>query len=105
MSHELNTSGVTVIALQGELDTANCELIVEHVRCALVEPLPSAVVLDMSAVSFMDSTALGKIISARLLCKSLDIALWIRDGSPRVRRVLEITNLTELIEEPCFRTA
>jgi anti-sigma B factor antagonist len=56
--------GAVVLRLGGELDLYNAE----EVRTALAEAIDSApqrIVVDMSEVEFVDSTALGVLIEAR----------------------------------------
>jgi anti-sigma B factor antagonist len=56
--------GATVLFLAGELDLYNAD----ELRAALGQAIaaaPSRVVVDLSAVEFLDSTALGVLIEAR----------------------------------------
>ena len=64
---------------------------------ALVSELVSrgeAVAIDLSAVSFMDSSGLGELIS--LAQGPGDVVL--EDASPAVLRVMEITGTTDVIQ-------
>ncbi len=57
-------NGAAVITLAGELDLYNAE----EVRTALAKAIDEGatpIVVDMAAVEFMDSTALGVLIEAR----------------------------------------
>ena len=84
---------VTVLAVEGELDLATSP----NLKWALLEALHSGrpkLVVDLAAVSFMDSTALGVLVSiARGLEHDQRIAL--AGVQPDVRRVLEITGLED----------
>ncbi|HEX3806475.1 MAG TPA: STAS domain-containing protein [Gaiellaceae bacterium] len=59
-----NVGGAIVVRLAGELDLYNSD----EVRAALTEAIgktPERIVVDMSEVEFVDSTALGVLIEAR----------------------------------------
>ncbi len=56
--------GAVVVRLAGELDLYNAE----EIRTALAETIrtkPRRIIVDMAAVEFIDSTALGVLIEAR----------------------------------------
>src|SRR4051812_12118121 len=56
--------GAWVVRLGGELDLYNADAVRETLR-AVTGKAPERLVLDLSEVSFIDSTALGALIEAR----------------------------------------
>jgi anti-sigma B factor antagonist len=83
--------GAVVVSLAGELDLYNAE----EVRSALLETLadsPGLLVVDLEAVTFIDSTALGVLIEAR---SRMDERSAFRLAAPglEVRRALEVSGL------------
>ncbi len=54
------------------------------------------VVVDLQGVTFLDSTALGVLVAASRHCRGLGGTLRLVISEPRVRRVLEITGLTDV---------
>jgi anti-anti-sigma factor len=78
-----------VVALQGELDACTCRGLAER----LAGPPGSLVVVDLVAVTFLDSSGLGLIHAARR--KAIDGGgnLVVCNPSPTVLRVMEITGL------------
>ena len=89
-SVELRDGG-TVVSLAGELDLYNAE----DVRAALLVACaddPAVLVVDLAAVTFIDSTALGVLIEARSRLAERD---GFRLASPglETRRALEISGL------------
>lgn len=84
------------IFLGGEYDVGNCGYIGEAVAAALRHPEMSEVSLDMSEVSFLDSTALGAMVAARHACAAHGAGLQVRNPSPPVRRLLRITGLDQV---------
>jgi anti-anti-sigma factor len=83
-------NGSVVITLGGELDLYNAE----EVRTALREAIasqPQRVVIDMSEVEFVDSTALSVLIEARSQLGRNDLLL----AGPQLetRRTLQVSGL------------
>lgn len=58
------------------------------------------VVMDLRRVEFMDAATVGVIAWARVLLRARGQALTVRAPSPCVRRVLELCDLSDLIEGP-----
>jgi anti-sigma B factor antagonist len=54
-------------------------------------------VLDLSAVTFLDSTGLGTVVKALKRCREKDLDFRVVVSTERVRKVFEITGLDSLI--------
>jgi anti-sigma B factor antagonist len=81
----------TVVSLAGELDLYNANTIREALlECCAEEP--ERLVVDMSAVTFIDSTALGVLIEARTRLPNRRGFLLAAPG-PETRRALEVSGL------------
>ena len=90
-----------VIAPTGDLDLAAASTFVEAVTTAFTETLTS-VVLDLSAVRFLDSSGLGALLTLHARCQTESVGLRTINAPKQARRVLELTRLTErfnLIDE------
>jgi anti-sigma B factor antagonist len=84
-----------VVAVAGELDLGTAG----QLRAALLG-LPAhvrAVQLDLSQVSFIDSTALGVLLAAYKRLQVLGAGLEVSAASPVVATVLEISGLSALL--------
>ena len=81
--------GARIFALRGELDASTCGGLAER----LVGPPGSLVVIDLSQLTFMDSSGLGAIHTARRVAIKDGGNLVVSRPSPIVLRVLEITGL------------
>ena len=80
-----------VVTLAGELDLYNAE----EVRDVLIEECarkPERVVIDLSRVEFIDSTALGVLIEARTKLEN-GRAFLLASPAVETRRALEISGL------------
>ena len=84
--------GVTVVAPTGRLDVAGAPALKEAMS-QLGNNGPAKVVIDMEAVSFVDSTGLGSVISALKQIRNKDGELRLAAPNQQVRVVLELTTL------------
>ena len=83
-------NGATIVQLAGELDLYNAD----EVRAALTTAIaagPDRVIVDMSQVEFIDSTALGVLIEARSKLGRGGLTL----AAPQIetRRALQVSGL------------
>ena len=83
--------GVVVVSLAGELDLYNASAVRETLlECCAEEP--ERLVVDLSGVTFLDSTALGVLIEARTKLANRRGFLLASPGL-ETRRALEISGL------------
>jgi anti-sigma B factor antagonist len=83
--------GVVVVSLAGELDLYNANTVREALlECCAEEP--DRLVVELSAVTFIDSTALGVLIEARTRLPNRRGFLLAAPGL-ETRRALEISGL------------
>jgi anti-sigma B factor antagonist len=90
-----------VVRVTGEIDIQSSPILDEHLQKAQGEGA-SSIVVDLSEVTFLDSTGLSVLVTA--LQRGQDAGGGVRLTSPRpnVRRVLEVTGLAEVfhVEPP-----
>jgi anti-sigma B factor antagonist len=85
-------SGTTVIHLSGDLDMTN----VKQVRAAIEAALGSdsgSLILDASGVTYLDSSGIALMGQAAQLAEDVQV----RNPSRMVRRLLELTGLSEIL--------
>lgn len=85
------SDGATVVRLAGELDLYNAHAVREAL-IACCEESPDRLVVDLSGVKFIDSTALGVLIEARTRLANRKSFLLAAPGL-ETRRALEISGL------------
>jgi anti-anti-sigma factor len=90
---DLGTHAVRLVA-RGELDVYVESMIGERVSALAAEGV-KLIILDLSGVSFLDSSGLRAIIQAGNLLASQDGRLLIEGASGATQRVLEITGMLE----------
>ena len=85
--------GVMVIALGGELDMAAAPAVRARVDAAAGEP---AVVIDLAAVTFIDSSVLKELLRASLELRRYETRLVLAGVGSAVQRLLNLTRTGEL---------
>ena len=85
------TDGSVVVSLAGELDLYNASTVREALLACCAET-PERLIVDLSGVKFIDSTALGVLIEARTRMPNRKSFLLAAPGL-ETRRALEISGL------------
>ncbi len=91
MSGVVERNGAVVVQLAGELDLYNAHTVREELLAA-AERSPARLVVDLSQVTFIDSTGLGVLIEARTRLENRRAFLLAAPGL-ETRRALEISGL------------
>jgi anti-sigma B factor antagonist len=88
--------GAAVVGLVGEIDLAWAETLREELHVAL-STMSTRTVVDLSQATFLDSSAMGAIVSAGM--RARDAGGWVRLVGPpdNVRRVLELTQIDTVL--------
>nr|BFE63008.1 hypothetical protein GCM10020063_075340 [Dactylosporangium thailandense] len=89
--------GGTVLAVRGEVDVATAPALREAIVRA-VDGRPARVVIDLAAVSFMDSSALGVLISGYKYAQGAGVAVVLASPGPGVYRLLRTSGMVEIFE-------
>jgi anti-sigma B factor antagonist len=89
------TGDVAVVALQGELDVAGAGLLEHELDRILADHEPSALVLDLSGLEFMDSTGLRLVVLADQRAREEGRTFALVRGRGDVHRVFEITRMAD----------
>jgi anti-sigma B factor antagonist len=87
--------GVAFLYAQGEIDLANAEqlrALGEELVCSFI----GTIRVDLSGVTFLDSTGLGALIGIRNAAEAARRILILDRPSPQALRILQITGLTDL---------
>jgi len=89
-----------VATIAGDLDLYNAEELRAQLA-PLIEREHETLIVEMSGVPFIDSTALGVLVAAAKQLRSRAGRLVVASSDPRFRRLLEITGLLAvLVLEP-----
>ena len=102
MTEEVVTSldrsnGTITVRLHGEVDV----MVVDQVRVALADALsdnPRSVVVDMSDLSFIDSTGLGALVFGFQRARDAGVGFRLARPTSGVRQILVLSGLLEVVE-------
>ena len=90
---------VCVVKLAGDIDIATAS----RVQAAALDAIrsypagSSEVIIDMSAVSFIDSSGLGALVQIRNVSNERNARTSLRGVTPRIARLLRITGLDTVL--------
>jgi anti-sigma B factor antagonist len=87
----------TVLAVRGDIDISTAPRLLEELA-ALDGQARETVILDLTAVSFLDSSALGALVGAQKEIAAAGGRLSVVCSDPKVLRIFSITRLTEVID-------
>jgi anti-sigma B factor antagonist len=90
--------GTVIVTLAGEFDLSVETLFAQAVTNDVVLAGHSSVVLDLAAVTFLDSSGIRALLVARRRALACGTRLVLRRPSPPVQRVLTLTGLSERLE-------
>jgi anti-sigma B factor antagonist len=85
--------GHTVVELRGELDVSTVADLRDWLFAVLGEDRTSSIILDLSGLSFMDSTGLGVLVATERRAHQLGGALSLAGPQKIVARALHTTSL------------
>jgi anti-anti-sigma factor len=89
-----SAADATVLALSGELDIASAPAL-ERALDEFGASIPRRLVIDLTDVTFMDSTGLRALLLARQRTEDVDHELVLRPGPRQVQRVFELSGTLE----------
>ncbi|MCU1455485.1 MAG: anti-sigma-factor antagonist [Acidimicrobiales bacterium] len=85
--------GALIISLSGEIDVSTIDILTLDMAAAL-DDAPDGVVFELSEVTFFDSSGLTLLLTAQAKVG----VLRLRTPSDIVRRVVEVSGLSEVLE-------
>ena len=90
--------GLVRVVLSGELDVASAPAVEEQLLELESGELPPRVILDLTALRFIDSTGLSLLINADRRARRAGWRVTIVSGSGPPRRILDTTGLRSRLE-------
>lgn len=85
------------LRLMGELDHAAAQTVMPGIEDAVEEYLPRRCVLNLTGVSFMDSSGIAVILKTDRLLRQTGGVLALSGVPGQVRRVLDVAGLTKIV--------
>lgn len=93
----MERNGATTLVITGEVDLACADELRAQLRAITSTPQSTGVV-DLSGVTFLDSSGLGVLIAAKKLAVARDADLALSDPSPACRNLLEVSGADQYFE-------
>lgn len=96
----VDPDGLILAALDGELDLDCADKVRDSLAAEASKPECHFLVVDVSRLDFIDSYALGALVSARNTASAAGVTLTLANPSPPVRKAVEVTGLAEVFGLP-----
>ncbi|WAX57680.1 STAS domain-containing protein [Jatrophihabitans cynanchi] len=87
------SDGVALVTVRGEVDLANVPALERALLPLLARSDVDVLVVDLSGVQFLDSSAIAVLLRARSSGK----AVLLREPSTAVRQLIEVTGLGDVL--------
>ncbi len=94
------SDGRLTVRFCGELDHAAAAGAMYALTEAVQEYLPRTCVLDLSGLTFMDSSGVALLLRAKKLLSRSGARLTVQSPPEQARRVLELAGLGQMLEQP-----
>ncbi len=88
---------IPIIHLKGEIDLHTCGGFRDTLR-DLIDDKRNDIVIDLAAVPYLDSAALGVLVDAVRRVREFDGSIFLVATTPFVRRAFEITRLVKIFQ-------
>ena len=92
-------NGAVRLIITGEIDMANAEQIPAATEKALASH-PERIVIDLAAVSFLDSSGLRNLLTAHRIAADNNAELYVVEATGAPLRVLTLTGLLDILSAP-----
>ena len=96
----VDAEGLIVAELDGELDVDCADKVRDSLVRAAAIPACRHLQVDVSRLGFIDSYALGALVSARNTAAGAGVALTLTNPSPPVRKAIDVTGLADVFGLP-----
>ncbi|GAA3213599.1 STAS domain-containing protein [Dactylosporangium siamense] len=97
---DLRPDGSVRLDVAGDLDLSARSSLVEHVEPLLDGPAVTGVVIDLSAVDFIDSSCIGALVGCKHTADRLGRTLRVQGARGQVAEVFEMTGVAAVLGGP-----
>ncbi|WP_223207997.1 STAS domain-containing protein [Actinopolyspora erythraea] len=95
MSVQRPAPGVAVVSMNGDIDLAAAPRVTELIRQRLTAAALRALIVDLSTVSFIDTTGGELLLQAQRRAEQRGIDMHVVPGQGCVRRLLDLTGIDD----------
>lgn len=93
------TNKALVVKFNGELDEYSSKSIREDLDNKLFETEKNIIILDLTDLSFMDSTGIGMLLGRYKVMKRRNIPIFILNPRENVDKVLKLTGIYQIMQK------
>lgn len=86
------------IKLRGEIDHHTASCVRNQIDKEIYAKRPRGLILDMSAVNFMDSSGLGLIMGRYAVMNELGGEVIVSDPAPAIEKIMSLANMERVIK-------
>ncbi|AGZ41832.1 STAS domain-containing protein [Actinoplanes friuliensis] len=97
---QADADGLVIASLSGELDLDRADAVRDSLAEAASDPTCRYLNVDVAAVTFIDSYALGALVSARNTAASRGVSFTLANPSGPVRKAIQVTGLSHVFGLP-----
>src|SRR4051812_5404186 len=92
--------GTARLDVEGDLDLTTRSALVGHVDRLLGDAAVTGIVIDVSAVEFIDSSCIGALVGCKLNAEKTGRTLRVQGARGQVDEVFEMTGVTAILTAP-----
>ena len=89
--------GMAIAVLKGEIDHHSAKSAREQLDSFIINMQPDVLAMDMSGITFMDSSGIGLIMGRQKLMKECGGSLEVRGPQSGIRRVLKLAGIERIV--------
>ena len=93
LSVTMDPDGTLGVALRGELDFTNAGEVTDAIRAVVERERPAAVRMDLTEVTFLDSSGIGVLVAAMRAAEEAQADYRVEHPNPKVHDQLRTTGL------------
>lgn len=90
-------NGTAIAVLSGEIDHHTAKMLRAELDKFVITMQPDILAIDLSGITFMDSSGIGLIIGRYKLIKECGGRLEIHSPQPYIRRMLKISGVERIV--------
>lgn len=97
---QVDADGLVIAVLSGDLDLDRADAVRDSLAAAAAAPECRYLHVDVAEVTFIDSYALGALVSARNTAAGHGVTFTLRSPSQPVRKAIQVTGLGHVFGLP-----
>ena len=94
----ISEQGIAIVRLKGEIDHHSAKEAREEIDSFIITMQPEVLTIDLSGITFMDSSGIGLIMGRQKLLKECGGRLEVRGPQPYIRRVLKLSGIERIVK-------